>query len=182
MAKESLQKKLSRVRPPRVHITYDVETGGAIEKREIPFVVGVMADLSGLPEKPLPPLKDRKFVEIDKDTFDRVLGQIAPRLAFKVDNRLSEDDSRLGVELRFKSMADFEPAAVAKQVPALRKLLELRNSLHNLRSSLVGNDKLEGILQEVLNNKETLQRIEAEAGSQGTPQNGEGGTDDGERS
>lgn len=171
MAKESLQKKLSRVRPPRVHITYDVETGGAIEKREIPFVVGVLADLSGQPEQPLPPLKDRKFVEVDKDNFDRVLGQINPRLAFKVDNRLSEDDTRLGVELRFESMADFEPAAVVKQVPALRKLLELRNALNNLRSSLIGNDKLESILQEILNNTETLKRIEAEAGSQTAPGN-----------
>jgi type VI secretion system protein ImpB len=169
MAKESLQKKLSRVRPPRVHITYDVETGGAIEKREIPFVAGVLADLSGQPEQPLPPLKDRKFVEVDKDNFDRVLGQINPRLAFKVDNRLSEDDTRLGVELRFQSMADFEPAAVAKQVPSLRKLLELRNALHNLRTSLIGNDKLESILQEVLSNSDTLKRIEAESGSQAAP-------------
>jgi len=169
MAKESLQKKITRVRPPRVHITYDVETGGAIEKRDIPFVVGVLADLSGVPEQPLPPLKDRKFVEIDKDNFDRVLGQVNPRLAFKVDNRLSEDDSRLGVELRFQSMADFEPAAIAKQVPALRKLLELRSALHNLRTSLIGNDKLESILQEVLNNQDTLQRIEAEAGGQASP-------------
>jgi type VI secretion system protein ImpB len=169
MAKESLQKKITRVRPPRVHITYDVETGGAIEKREIPFVVGVLADLSGVPEQPLPPLKDRKFVEIDKDNFDRVLGQVNPRLAFKVDNRLSEDDSRLGVELRFQSMADFEPAAVAKQVPALRKLLDLRSALNNLRTSLIGNDKLESILQEVLNNQDTLQRIEAEAGGHTSP-------------
>jgi type VI secretion system protein ImpB len=165
MAKESLQKKLSRVRPPRVHITYDVETGGAIEKREIPFVVGVLSDLSGQPEKPLPAIKERKFVEIDKDNFDRVLSQVNPRLAFKVDNRLSEDDTRLGVELRFQSMADFEPAAVAKQVPALRKLLELRNALHNLRTSLIGNDKLDLLLQEVLTNQETLQRIGAESGS-----------------
>jgi type VI secretion system protein ImpB len=161
---ESLQKKLSRVRPPRVHITYDVEVGDAIEKRDIPFVVGVMADLSGQPEQPLPPLKDRKFVSIDKDTFDQVLGQINPRLAFKVDNRLSEDDSRLGVELRFKRMADFEPAAVAKQVPALRKLLEARNALHNLRSSLIGNDNLESIVQEIIKNQEALQRVGAEAG------------------
>jgi type VI secretion system protein ImpB len=165
MAKESLQKKLSRVRPPRVHITYDVETGGAIEKREIPFVVGVLSDLSGQPEKPLPAIKERKFVEIDKDNFDRVLSQVNPRLAFKVDNRLSEDDTRLGVELRFQSMADFEPAAVARQVPALRKLLELRNALHNLRTSLIGNDKLDLLLQEVLTNQDTLQRIGAEAGS-----------------
>src|SRR5216684_7943061 len=120
--KESVQKKIGRVRPPRVHITYDVETGGATEKREIPFVVGVLADLSGQPEQPLPPLKDRKFVNIDKDNFDRVLGQINPRLAFKVDNKLSEDDTRLGVELRFKSMSDFEPGAVARQITPLRKL------------------------------------------------------------
>src|SRR5580704_9802296 len=169
MAKESLQKKISRVRPPRVHITYDVETGGAIEKREIPFIVGLMADLSGPPEQPLPALTYRKLVEIDQDNFDRVLGSMNPRLVFKMDNRLSEDDTRLGVELRFKSMADFEPAAVARQVPALRKLLEVRNALHNLRSNLIGNDKLESILQEVLNNHEALQRIEAEAGSPSSP-------------
>jgi len=168
--KESLQKQISRVRPPRVHITYDVETGGAIEKREIPFVVGVMADLSGQPEKPLPALKDRKFVEIDKDTFDRVMGQINPRLVFKVDNRLSEDDTRLGVELRFRGMDDFQPAAVAKQIPPLRKLLEARNALNNLRTMLIGNDKLESVLQEVLNSTEALRRIEAEAGSQSSPQ------------
>jgi type VI secretion system protein ImpB len=168
MAKESLQKKLSRVRPPRVHITYDVETNGAIEKREIPFVMGVLADLSGQPAEPLPPVKDRKFVEIDRDTFDKVLTQVNPRLAFKVDNRLSEDDTRLGIELRFNSMADFEPAAVVKQIPPLRKLLELRNSLHNLRSSLIGNDKLENILQQVLNDSEAMQRIEAEAGGTAT--------------
>jgi type VI secretion system protein ImpB len=166
MAKESLQKKISRVRPPRVHITYDVETGDAIEKREIPFVAGVMADLSGQPDQPLPPMKERKFVEIDKDNFDRILGKINPRLAYKVDNRLSEDDSRLGVELRFKNMADFEPAAVARQVPALRKLLEMRNALHNLRTSLIGNDKLEALLQDVLNNHDALERIGAEAGRQ----------------
>src|SRR6266481_770523 len=167
--KDSLQKKLSRVRPPRVHITYDVETGDAIEKRDIPFVVGVMADLTGQPEQPLPAIKDRNFVSIDKDNFDQVLGKLNPRLAFKVDNKLSEDDTRLGLELRFNSMADFEPAAVARQVPALRKLLELRNALHNLRSNLIGNDKLESILQEVLNNHEALQRIDAEAGSHNSP-------------
>jgi type VI secretion system protein ImpB len=163
--KDSLQKKLSSVRPPRVHITYDVETNGAIEKREIPFVVGVLADLSGVPEKPLPPVADRNFVQIDKDNFDAVLEKIEPRLAFKVDNRLSEDDNKLGVELRFKRMADFEPAAVAKQVPALRKLLELRAALHNLRSSLIGNDRLESELQKILTNHESLQRIGAESGT-----------------
>jgi type VI secretion system protein ImpB len=171
--KDSLQKKLSRVRPPRVHITYDVETNGAIEKRDIPFVVGVMADLSGRPELPLPPVGDRNFVQIDKDTFDTVLGTINPRLAFKVDNKLTEDDNKLGVELRFKAMADFEPAAVAKQIPALRRLLEARSALHNLRSSLIGNDKLESLLQDVLNSHESLQRIGAETGSRSVPKDKE---------
>src|ERR1035438_4886927 len=135
MAKESIQKKLGRVRPPRVHITYDVETGGAIEKKELPFVVGVMADLSGQPEKALPGVKDRKFVDIDRDNFDAVLSKAAPRLLYKVDNTLTEDDTRLGVELKFKSLEDFEPQNVAKQVEPLRKLLEIRNQLTNLRSS-----------------------------------------------
>lgn len=172
MGKEGLAKKIGRIRPPRVQITYDVETGDAIEKREIPFVVGVMADLSGQPEQPLPSLKDgmkegsRRFVEIDKDNFDNVLKKVNPRLAFKVDNKLSEDDTRLGVELKFKSMADFEPTAVAKQIPALRDLLEARAALHNLRSTLMGNDKLEKLLQDVLTNHESLKRIAAESGSQ----------------
>src|SRR5437764_9628400 len=109
MPKESLQKKVGRVRPPRVHITYDVEVGDAIEKREIPFVVGVLADLSGMPEKALPPISKRKFVEIDRDNINDVMKKISPRLAFKVENRLSEDDTKLNVELRFESMDDLLP-------------------------------------------------------------------------
>src|SRR5712692_8702130 len=164
MAKESVQKKLGRIRPPRVHITYDVETGGATEKRELPFVVGVLADLSGQPDKPLPKMKDRKFVEIDRDNLDQVLGKTAPRLAFKVDNKLSDDDTRLGVELRFKSMEDFEPENVVKQVEPLRKLLELRSKLSNLRSSLYGNDKLEELLQDVVHNTEAMGKLRSEMG------------------
>ncbi len=164
MPQESLQKKITRVRPPRVHITYDVETGGAIEKRELPFVVGVLADLSGQPDKPLPAIKDRKFVEIDRDNFDQVMAKIEPRLAFKVDNRLTEDDTRLGVDLRFRSREDFEPAKVAEQVPALRRLLEARRALANLRASMIGNDKLETLLLDVLTNTEKLQRVGAEEG------------------
>jgi type VI secretion system protein ImpB len=165
MPKESINKKLSRVRPPRVHITYDVQTGDAIEKREIPFVVGVLADLSGQPAEALLPLKDvrRKFVEIDPDNFDKVMAKIEPRVAMKVENRLKNADAQLGVELRFHSLADFEPAAVARQIPALRKLLEARNALSNLRSSLIGNDKLDSMLQEVVNNTDALQRIKAES-------------------
>lgn len=166
MAKESLQKKVGRVRPPRVHITYDVQVGDAIEKRDLPFVVGVMADLSGMPDKPLPSVAKRKFVAIDRDNVNDVMKKIGPRLAFKVPNRLSEDDTKLNVELRFESMDDFQPARIAQQVAPLRKLLELRNSLANLRSSLIGNDKLEGLLKEMVQNQELLQQAGAEAGIQ----------------
>jgi len=164
LPQESLQKKLSRVRPPRVHITYDVETGGAIEKRELPFVVAVLADLSGQPAKALPPVKERKFVNIDRDNVNEVMAKIEPRLVFKVNNRLTEDDNQLPVELKFKNMDDFHPARVAEQVPAIRKLLEARLALANLRSSLMVNDKLESLLRDVLSNTETLQRIGAEEG------------------
>lgn len=164
MAKESLQKKVGRVRPPRVHITYDVQVGDAIEKRDLPFVVGVMADLSGMPDKPLPPIAKRKFVAIDRDNVNDVMKKIGPRLAFKVPNRLSEDDTKLNVELRFESMDDFQPARIAQQVTPLRKILDLRNSLANLRSSLIGNDKLEGLLREMVQNQELLQQAGAEAG------------------
>lgn len=166
MPKESLQKKLNRVRPPRVHITYDVEIGDAIVKRDLPFVVGVLADLSGMPDKPLPPIAKRKFVDIDRDNFNDVMKKIEPRLAFKVDNRLSEDDTKLNVELRFQSMDDFAPARIAEQITPLRRLLELRNSLANLRSSLIGNEKLDSLLQEMLQNHEKLQQAGAEAGVQ----------------
>lgn len=164
MPKESLQKKVGRVRPPRVHITYDVEVGGAIEKRDLPFVAGVMADLSGMPDKPLPPISKRKFVAIDRDNVNDVMKKIGPRLAFKVANRLSEDDTKLNVELRFESMDDFQPARIAQQVTPLRKLLELRNSLANLRSSLIGNDKLEGLLKQMLQNDDMLRQAGAEVG------------------
>lgn len=164
MPKESLQKKVGRVRPPRVHITYDVETGGAIEKRDLPFVVGVLADLSGMPTKPLPPIAKRKFVAIDRDNVNDVMKKIGPRLAFKVPNRLNEDDTKLNVELNFESMDDFQPAKIAQQITPLRKLLELRNSLANLRSSLIGNEKLDNLLQEVIQNQELLRQAGAEAG------------------
>jgi type VI secretion system protein ImpB len=164
MPKESLQKKVGRVRPPRVHITYDVEVGDAIEKRDLPFVVGVLADLAGMPEKPLPSIAKRKFVNIDRDNVNDVMKKIGPRLAFKVPNRLSEDDTKLNVELRFESMDDFQPARIAQQITPLRKLLQLRNSLANVRSSLIGNEKLDNILQEILLDQEKLQQASAEVG------------------
>jgi len=161
---ESLQHKLDRVRSPRVHITYDVETGGAIEKKELPFVMGVFGDFTGMPEQPLPRLKDRKFVEIGPDNFDSVLAAMKPHLKFKVENKLSEDPDagQLAVDLRFQSLEDFEPARVARQVKPLQELLDLRTKLSDLRGTLQGNDKLDEVLQETLRNTEKLGRLKTE--------------------
>jgi len=166
---ESLQHKLDRVRSPRVHITYDVETGGAIEKKELPFVMGVFGDFTGMPEEPLPRLKDRKFVEIGPDNFDSVLAAMKPHLQFKVENKLSEDPNagQLGVDLRFRSMEDFEPTNVAKQIKPLKELLDLRTKLADLRGTLQGNDKLDEILQETLRNTDKLDKLKAEIGAKG---------------
>ena len=169
---ESLQHKLDRVRSPRVHITYDVETGGAIEKKELPFVMGVFGDFTGVPEEPLPRLKDRKFVEINPDNFDSVLAAMKPHLSFSVENKLSEDPEagQLGVNLRFRSMDDFEPANVAKQVKPLKELLDLRTKLSDLRGNLQGNDKLEELLQDALRNTEKLEKLKTEI--HGQPEGG----------
>lgn len=157
--KESVQKKLQRIRPPRVHLTYDVEIGDAIEQKEIPFVVGVMGDFSGSSENALPKLKDRKFVNIDVDNFDDVMKGIEPRAVFRVENTLSEQGGQFGVDLKFRSIEDFRPEAVVQQVEPLRKLLEARSKLSDLRNKLAGNDKLEDVLSEVLANTESLQRL-----------------------
>ena len=162
--KESLQHKIDRVRAPRVHITYDVEVGDAIEMKEIPFVVGVLADLSGKPDEPLPKLKDRKFVEIDRDNFDNVLAAMKPRAAFRVDNKLTGDDSKLAVELRFKSLDDFHPEQVAQQVTPLKKLVEARGRLSDLLNKLDGNDKLDELLQDIMTNTDALQKLGRETG------------------
>lgn len=166
MAKESLQHTLDRVRSPRVQITYDVEIGGAIQMKEIPFVVGVLGDLSGNPDEPLPKLKDRKFVEIDRDNFNTVLAGMKPRLAYRVDNKLTNDDSKIGVELRFKSLDDFHPERVAEQITPIRKLVEARKKLSDLMAKLDGNDKLEELLQEVINSTESLEKLGKEVGAQ----------------
>jgi type VI secretion system protein ImpB len=166
MAKESTQHKLDRVRPPRVQITYDVEIGDAIEKKELPFVLGVLADLSGKPVEPLPRLKDRKFVNIDRDNFDDVLKGMKPRLSFQVDNQLAKDGTKIGVELNFQGMADFEPEQIARQIEPMRKLLEARNKLTDLRNKMAGNEKLEERLQEIMQNTEELQALGKELGHQ----------------
>lgn len=166
MAKASTQHKLDRVRPPRVHITYDVEVGDAIELKELPFVMGVLGDFTGQPEQPLPRLRDRKFVEVNPDNFDQVLEGMKPHLAFSVENKLSEDANapQLKVDLHFKSMDDFEPENVAKQVKPLKELLDLRTKLADLRGSLQGNDKLEELLLEAVGNTEKMKKLEAEIG------------------
>lgn len=168
--KESLQHKLDRVRPPRIQITYDVEVGGAIELKELPFVVGVLGDFTGKPEDPLAPLKDRKFVEIDPDNFNQVLAGMKPRLAFNVDNKMQDDGSKIGVELKFSSIEDFEPDNIVQQVEPLRKLVEARQKLSDLRSKMDGNDKLESILQDIISNsdkqKELSDQLNIEGGKE----------------
>ena len=158
---ESTQKKLTRIRPPRVQITYDVETGGAIEKKELPLVVGILADLAGKPDGPALPIKARKFVEIDRDNFNDVMASIGPRLAFQVDNKLKDDDTKMNVELRFKKLDDLRPEAVVQQVETLRKLFEARQRLNDLLAKLDGNDDLDALLQDVAANTDSQQQIKA---------------------
>lgn len=164
--KDSVQKRLERVRPPRVQLSYDVEIGDAIESKELPFVMGVMGDFTGQqdPDKPLPKLKERKFVNVDLDNFDEVLDGMAPKASYRVKNKLSADGGEFAVNLQFKSLDDFSPEAVVQQVEPLRKLLEARTKLSDLRNKLAGNDKLEDVLSEVLSNTEKLKQLGQEAG------------------
>jgi len=168
MARQSTQHKIDRVRAPRVQITYDVEVGDAIEVKELPFVMGVLGDFTGQPVDPLPRLKDRKFVEVNPDNFDTVLESMKPHLAFSVENKLSEDPDagNLKVDLNFKSLDDFSPANVARQVKPLRELLELRDRLSDLRGSIQGNDKLEEVLREAVTDKDKLAKLRSELGTE----------------
>ena len=168
------QKKLERVRPPRVNITYDVETGDAVETKELPFVMGVLADLSGQPTEPLARIKDRKFVEVTPDNFDDVLASMKPHLSFKVANKLTDDPSagQIAVDLNFRSLDDFSPDQVAKQVGPLRELLELRTKLADLRGSLQGNDKLDEILQATLQDESKMAQLRQEFGGTEGSDNG----------
>lgn len=166
MGSESVFGKKERIRPPRVHISYEVELNGAQVMKELPFVVGVMADLSGNPEDPLPKPKDRKFTEIDRDNFDEVLKSMKPRLAYKVDNTLAGDGSELSVELNFKKMADFQPQNVAKQVAPLNDLLAVRSQLKALLSKTEGNDRLEELLGAIMENTEMRDKLKDVLGAE----------------
>jgi len=161
---ESVHGKLSRVRKPRVHITYEVETEGASVVKELPFVVGVMGDFSGKPTEPLKPLKERKFVSIDRDSFNDVMKRMTPGVEMKVDNTLAGDGSEMSVSLKFSSMEDFEPAKIVEQVEPLRKLLDTRNKLRELMSAVDRADGLEDEIEKLLQSDEQLKALAGEIG------------------
>lgn len=170
----SIHDKLERVRKPRVHITYQVETEGAQVEKELPFVVGVLGDFSGNPTQPLKPLKDRKFIQIDRDNFNEIMARMTPGLNLKVENTLKGDGSEMAVGLKFNSMDDFEPGNVVKQVEPLRKLLETRDKLRDMLTKVDRSEDLEGLLERVLQNSEDLKKLQAEMGAKGA-EGAEGG-------
>src|SRR5690348_13178904 len=164
MAKQSTQHKLDRVRPPRVHITYDVEIGDAIEIKELPFQIGVLGDFTGMPTQPLPRLRERKFVDLNPDNFDAVLEGMHPHLAYAVDNKLTDnpDAGQLRLDLHFRTIEDFDPLNVAMQVRPLKELIDLRVKLTDLLGKLQGNDRLDEVLTDILSNPDKLRRLRAE--------------------
>ncbi|WP_414834008.1 type VI secretion system contractile sheath small subunit [Afifella sp. YEN Y35] len=159
---ESVHQKLERVRKPRVHIKYEVETEGAMVVKELPFVVGVLGDFSGDPTEPLKPFGERKFVQIDRDNFDEVMRRMTPGLNLSVENTLADDGTDMQVSLRFDSLSDFEPGAVVNQVPALKALLDARNELRDLMSKADRSEDLERLLEDVLQNKGDLDKLVGE--------------------
>ena len=161
---ESIHEKLKRVRKPRVHITYEVETEGAEVLRELPFVVGIMGDFSGDPTEPLKPLSERKFIQIDRDNFNEVMARMTPGLNLRVDNKLADDGTQMAVSLRFDAIEDFEPARVAEQVPALKALIETRNKLRDLMSKVDRSEQLESLLEQILTNENELKSLSGELG------------------
>ncbi len=161
---DSVHEKLKRVRKPRVHITYDVETEGAKEVKELPFVIGVLGDFSGDPTEELKPLRDRKFIQIDRENFDQVMRRMSPGVKMRVENTLKGDGSEMPVSLSFQSLEDFEPGRVVEQVEPLRKLMETRNKLRDLMAKADGSEKLESLLEEVLQDNEKLQGLRADLG------------------
>jgi type VI secretion system protein ImpB len=175
MSSSSIHDKLERVRKPRVHITYQVETEGAVVEKELPFVVGVLGDFSGNPTQPLKPLKDRKFIQIDRDNFNDVMARMTPGINLKVENTLKNDGSEMAVQLKFNSMEDFEPGKIVKQVDPLNKLLETRDKLRDLLTKVDRSEDLEGILEKVLQNTEELKKLSTQVGAkapEGTKEEG----------
>jgi type VI secretion system protein ImpB len=173
MSSASIHDKLSRVRKPRVHITYEVETEGARVLRELPFVMGVLGDFSGKSTQPLKPLKDRKFIQIDRDNFDEVMARMTPGLEFRVANTLAGDGSEMAVKLQFNSLEDLGPGAVVQQVEPLKKLKETRDKLRDLLTKVDRSDDLEGLLEQVLKNDANLKKLSSELGQGGSSSGGE---------
>lgn len=164
MGSSSIHDKLARVRTPRVHISYAVETEGAQVEKELPFVAGVLGDFSGHPTQPLKPLKDRKFIQIDRDNFNDIMARMTPGLNIRVENTLQDDGSELAVQLKFNSMEDFDPGRIVKQVEPLRKLLETRDKLRDLLSKVDRSEDLENILERVLQNSDQLKTLSTDLG------------------
>jgi len=162
---ESMQDKLGRVRKPRVHITYDLETNGAVEEKELPFVMGVMGDYSGDNTESKKALKDRKFAQVDRDNFNEMMTKVSPELNMKVDNTLEADGSEMSVNLNFKNMEDFEPQKLVEQVEPLKKLMETRNKLRDLLTKADRSEELENVLEEVLSNTDALASLSGELGT-----------------
>ena len=165
----SIHDKLGRVRKPRVHITYQVETEGAEVEKELPFIVGVLGDFSGNPTAPLKPLKERKFIQIDRDNFNDVMARMTPGANFRVANTLKDDGSEIAVQLKFNSMDDFEPARIVEQVEPLKKLLATRDKLRDLLTKVDRSEDLEGLLERVLQNTDDLKKLSADLNSQAAP-------------
>lgn len=163
---ESIHEKMKRTRPPRVHITYEVETEGAVVEKELPFVVGVLGDFAGDPTQPLKPFKDRKFIQIDRDNFDEVLARMTPGVDLRVENTLKGDGTEMAVQLRFQSMEDFEPGRIVQQVEPLRKLLEARDKLRDLSTRVDRSDELESALEQILKSADNVKKLAGELGKQ----------------
>lgn len=161
---ESIHEKLKRVRKPRVHITYEVETEGAVVEKELPFVMGVLGDFSGNPTQKLKPLKDRKFIQIDRDNFNDVMKRMSPGLNMRVENTIKGDGSEMAVQLKFDKIEDFEPVNVVQQVEPLKKLLETRDKLRDLLTKVDRSEDLESVLEQVLENTDDLKKLSAELG------------------
>ena len=164
MAKrESVQKKLQRIRPPRVQLTYDVEVGDGREIKELPFVVGVLGDFSAASELEKTKLKDKKFINVDLGNIDEVMQSLAPRASFQVENSLTEESGTISVDLVFNAMDDFQPEQVVQQVEPLRKLVEARERLTDLRNKISNNERLEDLLDDILKNTDQIRKMSMEA-------------------
>lgn len=170
---DSIHDKLKRVRKPRVHITYDLETNGSIVEKEIPFVMGVMGDYSGDNAEDKKALKDRKFSQIDRDNFNEIMSKVNPQLRMKVENMLENDGSEMSVNLDFKNMEDFEPQKIVEQIEPLKKLMETRNKLRDLLTKADRSEDLESILEDVLSNTTALSSLSNELGIQKGDKDGE---------